>query len=171
MSQPPDHPNSGGLVRCCKAALVAMMALFFGLVAFGNLSDYGSNWAFVQHVLAMDSIFTDSTLRWRAITDVRLQQAGYAAIIAWQSLTCLILVVATTRLFLAARRPAAFRASKPLAVLGLTMGLLLYGVGFTVIGGEWFAMWQSHSWNGLDSAAHFVLLDGIVLLFIINNDH
>jgi predicted small integral membrane protein len=50
------------IIRLCKTALVATIAVFFVLVAFGNITDYGTNWAFVQHVLAMDTIFPGSTL-------------------------------------------------------------------------------------------------------------
>ena len=66
------------IVRLCKIALVAAIAFFFTLVAFGNLTDYNSNWQFVQHVLSMDTIFPGSTIRYRAITDPALQHAGYA---------------------------------------------------------------------------------------------
>ncbi len=158
------------MIRASKIALVAMVALFFALVAFGNITDYGSNWAFVQHVLAMDSIFPGSTLGWRAVTDPRLQTLAYAAIIGWQVLTAIVLTFGTIRLLVAVGDPEDFSDAKPLAVVGLVMGLLLYGLGFTVIGGEWFAMWQSQSWNGLDSAARFILLDGLVLLVLLAPD-
>ena len=45
------------MIRLCKASLVAAMALLLALVAFNNIVDYGDNWTFVQHVMAMDSIF------------------------------------------------------------------------------------------------------------------
>ena len=32
------------------------------------------------------------------------------------------------------------------------MGHLLYIVGFLVVAGEWFAMWQSKIWNGQATA-------------------
>jgi len=51
-----------------------------------------------------------------------------------------------------------------LATLGWTMVLLLFGGGFIVIGGEWFAMWQSQDWNGLDPALQNVLIAGIALI-------
>ncbi|HEY4856776.1 MAG TPA: DUF2165 family protein, partial [Xanthobacteraceae bacterium] len=41
-------------IRIAKAALVAAVALLASLVSFGNLTDYGTNFAFVQHVLSMD---------------------------------------------------------------------------------------------------------------------
>ena len=40
-----------------KTAMVAAIALFASLVAFGNVTDYSTNFAFVQHVLSMDTIF------------------------------------------------------------------------------------------------------------------
>ena len=45
-------------------------------VAFGNVSDYDTNFAFIQHVLSMDTIFERSTIRYRAITDPTLQRAA-----------------------------------------------------------------------------------------------
>jgi predicted small integral membrane protein len=44
------------------------------------------------------------------------------------------------------------------------MLLLLFGAGFVAIGGEWFAMWQSKTWNGLDTATRVILLTGVALL-------
>ncbi len=45
------------IVRLSKALLVCAIALFASLVAFGNITDYGSNFAFVRHVFMMDTIF------------------------------------------------------------------------------------------------------------------
>ena len=44
-------------IRLAKILMVAAIALFASLVTFGNLTDYGINFAFVQHVLSMDPIF------------------------------------------------------------------------------------------------------------------
>lgn len=158
------------LIRLCKTALVATVALFFLLVAFGNLTDYQSNWAFVQHVLAMDTIFPDSTLTWRAITAGWAQELAYWLIIAWEIATGLILAWASLRLLRARHEAARFNAARPLALAGLTLGLLLYGLGFIVIGGEWFAMWQSPTWNGQDSAARFLVLIGLVFLALLQEE-
>jgi predicted small integral membrane protein len=35
------------------------------------------------------------------------------------------------------------------------IGFLVWFVGFMVIGGEWFAMWQSTTWNGQEAAFRF----------------
>jgi predicted small integral membrane protein len=50
------------------------------------------------------------------------------------------------------------------------MGFLLYAFGFVVIGGEWFAMWQSKEWNGQAPAHLFLTVTGIVLLFLNQRD-
>lgn len=155
------------VISLCKTALVAMIAAVFALVAFNNIVDYGTNWTFIQHVLAMDTIFPDSTLKVRAITNPTLAMFAYWSIIGWEMATAVVLIVASLRLAARCRAPERFIEAKPLAVLGLTMGLLLYGFGITTIGGEWFAMWQSKTFNGLDSAARFILLNGIVLVILL----
>jgi predicted small integral membrane protein len=154
-------------VRLCKTVLVAIIAFFFILIAFSNLADPETNRSFVRHVLAMDTIFSDSTLKWRAITDQRLVAAAFISIVFWEMLTAAVLVYATLRLLAACRDETRFMRAKPAAVLGLTFGLVLYGLGFTAIGGEWFMMWQATTWNSLDSAARFTLLNGIVLLAVL----
>lgn len=154
------------VIRYCKTALVATVALFFTLIAFGNVTDYGSNWQFVSHVLSMDTIFPDSSLRWRAITDPTLQTAAYWLIIGWQILTAAVLWIGTLRLWNAARR-SDFGPAKTPAVVGLSLGFLLYALGFLVVGGEWFAMWQSETWNGQQTAFGFIAMIGAVLIILL----
>jgi predicted small integral membrane protein len=78
------------IIRLSKAATVAAIALFASLVAFGNITDYGTNWAFVQHVLSMDTVYPTATIRYRAIDDPTLQNAGYMLIIAAETLTAIL---------------------------------------------------------------------------------
>jgi len=114
----------------------------------------------------MDTIFPDSRLGWRAITNPALQTAAYWSIIAWQVATAITLWVGAARLFTASSARE-FDRAKPTAVAGLCMGITLYAVGYVAIGGEWFAMWQSEQWNGLDSAGRFIMLAGIVLIVLL----
>ena len=72
-------------IRAAKVTMVAAIALFTSLVTFGNLTDYNTNFAFVQHVLSMDTIFAFSAIKYRAITDPALQHAAYATIIATEA--------------------------------------------------------------------------------------
>jgi predicted small integral membrane protein len=155
------------IVRLCKAALVATVALLMALVAAGNVFDYGANWQFVRHVLAMDTIFPDSPLGWRAIESPGLQTAAYLLLIAWEIATAAVLVAAAARLLAAAPSAERFASGRPLAVAGLTMVLVLYGAAFLAIGGEWFLMWQSTTWNGQEAAFRFFAVAGIVLLVVL----
>ncbi|BBK33486.1 putative small integral membrane protein [Stella humosa] len=154
-------------IRFSRIALVATVALFFALVALGNITDYGSNFAFVQHVLAMDTTFKSPALMWRAIANPTLHHAAYILIIAWQVATAALLWLGVARLWQARTAPRRqFQAARGAAILGLTAGFLLYAGGFIAVGGEWFAMWQSQTWNGQRAAAIFLLVIGVALLHL-----
>ncbi|TPG05482.1 DUF2165 domain-containing protein [Rhodanobacter glycinis] len=146
-------------MRLSKILLMAAIALWLALVAFGNITDYGSNLAFVQHVLAMDSIFPDASIHYRAIHSPLLQHAAYVLIIATETLAALLCGTGAWRMWSARCSPAAtFHRAKRLVIAGLTLGLLLWLGGFMAIGGEWFGMWMSTPWNGLASAFRFVVV-------------
>ena len=154
-------------IRATKVLMVAAIALFASLVTFGNLTDYGTNLAFVQHVLSMDTIFAFSTIKWRAIADPALQHAAYAAIIATEGATALLCWIGAALLLRSLRADAgAFNRAKTFAIAGLTLGFLLWQVGFMTIAGEWFGMWQSQQWNGVPSAFRFVMVILGVLIFV-----
>jgi predicted small integral membrane protein len=159
--------NAAIVIRLAKIAMVAAVALFATLVAFGNITDYGTNLAFVQHVLSMDTIFEGSTIRYRAIASPALQQLAYAAIIATEALTAVLCWIGAFALWRRLRADArAFNRAKTFAVAGLTVGFLLWQLGFMTIGGEWFGMWQSKSWNGVPDAFRFVMVIMAVLIFV-----
>ncbi|MGH8157918.1 MAG: DUF2165 family protein [Rhodanobacter sp.] len=154
-------------MRLSKIAVVATIALWLALVAFGNLTDYGSNLPFVQHVLAMDSIFPDAGIHYRAIHSPLLQHAAYLLIIAAESLAAVLCGAGAWRLWRARQATAAtFRRAGRAAVAGLTLGVLLWLGGFMAIGGEWFGMWMSTQWNGLASAFRFVVVLLVALVYL-----
>ena len=51
-------------------------------------------------------------------------------------------------------------------MVGGAVGFFLWFLGFLVIGGEWFQMWQSPTWNGQEPAFRFVVVILAVLIFI-----
>ena len=155
------------LIRLAKVALVAAIAAAATLVAFGNITDYGTNFAFVRHVLMMDTIFPDSGIKYRAITSPALHHAAYWLIIAAEALTALLCWTGAVRLLHQRHAPAdAFNRSKAFAVAGLTLGFLVWQFGFMTVGGEWFGMWQSAQWNGAPSAFRFAMVVIAVLIFV-----
>jgi predicted small integral membrane protein len=157
------------LIRLCKIALVGSVAFFFSLVAYGNITDYDSNWQFVQHVLSMDTTFPNSSLHSRAISDPAVQAGGYWLIIATEVVVAMLLWAGAVRL-LAAIGSRRFDHAKAIAIAGLSLGFLLYAVGFVAVGGEWFAMWQSPIWNGQQKAFEFIGMIGVVLVIVLLSD-
>ncbi|MGC0376669.1 DUF2165 domain-containing protein [Streptomyces sp. SAI-229] len=151
--------TSRGALQLTATLLTASVALYMALVAFGNITDFGTNQDFVRHVLAMDTTFKDDDLMWRAITNEGVQDAAYVAIIVWEAAAALVLAYGTWLW----TRPDHARARR-VSTYGLLMVMLLFGAGFMAIGGEWFAMWQSEDWNGLDAALRVFVLSGVVLL-------
>ena len=45
-------------LRLVKIVLIFQIGLFALLVAYDNVVDYGTNYAFVRHVLTMDTTFS-----------------------------------------------------------------------------------------------------------------
>ncbi|MFJ8593822.1 DUF2165 domain-containing protein [Streptomyces sp. NPDC093598] len=151
--------TSRGALSLAATLLTATIALYMALVAFGNITDFGTNQQFVRHVLAMDTTFRDEDLMWRAITNQGLQDAAYVGIIVWETVAALVLIYGS---WLWVRRDD-LRARR-MSTYGLLMVMLLFGAGFIAIGGEWFSMWQSKSWNGLDAATRIFVFSGVVLI-------
>jgi predicted small integral membrane protein len=156
------------ILRLAKTLLVAAVAFFYTLVVFNNLTDYGPNYAFVHHVLLMDTTFPGNHGMWRAIHPLWMQAAFYDGIICWEAMTMLLLWAGAVQLLRAVGKPApAFQEAKTLAIGGLTVSLLMWFVAFLSVGGEWFLMWQSHTWNGQEAAFRMFLVVGVILLLLV----
>jgi predicted small integral membrane protein len=156
------------ILRLSKTLLVAAVALYYTLVVFNNLIDYGSNYAFVHHVLLMDSTFPGNHGMWRAIHPVWIHAVVYDTIIAWEAVTMLLTWGGTVELLRAVGKPgAAFHDAKTLAIAGLTLSLLMWFVAFLSIGGEWFLMWQSPAWNGREAAFRMFSVVGLIFLLLV----
>lgn len=153
--------------RLCKAILTAGCAFFFLLVVFNNLSDYWSNYRFVEGVLSMKTTFPGNMGMWRAIENPTVHHLFYAVIIFWELATTLLLGWGTWKLFKARGENAkTYQQAKSTAIAGLTSGMLLWFVAFICVGGEWFLMWQSSQWNGQQAATRMFLIMGVILIFL-----
>lgn len=159
-------------IRLSKIVMTGGMALWTFLVTVNNIVDYESNWQFVQHVLSMDTIFPDSALKDRAITDPVLQTAAYVAIIVGEGLTSIAFLAASGAMaWHLMANGAAFANAKAWTAVGVMLGFAVWAIGFMAIAGEWFAMWQSATWNGLDAALRFtVTLLAVGIYVLLDND-
>ena len=155
-------------LRIAKVSLVFAVAIFYSLVVLNNTTDYDSNFQFVRHVLMMDSTFPGNRGMWRAINSPVWHTIFYSSIIAWETVT---MILSWWGGFLMARvlrgSATVFHQAKRVAISALTISLLMWFVVFLSVGGEWFLMWQSKTWNGQDAAFRMFTVIGIILLFVV----
>ena len=155
------------IARYAKIVMSLALASFCLLVTFDNLTDYGTNYLFVQHVMSMDTTFPGNELMYRSITNPVLWQLGYALIIAAEGITGILFLAGAIRLIQARNAPAPiFNEAKGLVIAAATLAFLVWFFGFMVVAGEWFAMWQSQTWNGQDAAFRFYMAVLGVLIFV-----
>jgi predicted small integral membrane protein len=162
------------ITRAAKALLLAGLALFYTLVVFNNLTDPDSNYQFVRHVLSMDSMPPDNHSLWHALPSPTIHTVFFASIIAWEAVTMVLLWWGSAKLARSLRlAPADFHAAKRIPVIALALSMLMWLVAFLSIGGEWFFMWQSRTWNGQEAAFRMFTVAGVVFLILIQpeTDH
>jgi predicted small integral membrane protein len=164
-----------GTLPVACTVMVGINALYMLLVAFGNITDYGTNFDFVSHVLSMDTTNLgapageglDPDVMWRAIEADWVHHLAYVGVIIWESAAAIVLLCSLWA-WLRASRTRSFDLARRLGTIGLAMILVLFMGGFIAIGGEWFQMWRSTSWNGLEPAFRNSVLAafGIVLMHL-----
>lgn len=153
--------------RISQTILIAAVALLLTLLALNNLMDYDSNFQYVAHVLSMDTTFPQNQLRWRALTHPFFHHLFYDTLILWEATSASLCWLGAFQLSRQLRADrGSFHQAKSLAVYGLVLSLLQWVVAFLTVGGEWFVMWQSPTWNGQDAALRMYAVLGIVLLFV-----
>jgi predicted small integral membrane protein len=156
-------------IRLCQILFVFLIGAFAALVALNNLRDPQSNLRFVQHLMSMDTVFPDSRLKSRAITSPWLHRLFFGLIIATEGITAILCIVGAVALGRMFDAPVAdFHAAKSVAFAGLGLGFALWFGGFMVIGGQWFASWQSQDWNGRESAFMFYTAIGVAFLALLH---
>lgn len=158
-------------LRAIKSLLVFGVAIFYSLVVFNNITDHGSNYEFVHHAMTMDSTFPGNRGMWRAINAPLLHTVFYLSIILWEAIAMLLCWWGGIRMAQTRRGTAgAFHHAKRISIAALTLSLLMWLVAFLAVGGEWFLMWQSKTWNGQDAAFRMFMVVGIVLLIVVQPD-
>ncbi len=101
---------------------------------------------------------------WRGIDEPWLQNAADVGVIAWEVLSAVVLGVAVV--YWVRERGTGYRLAHALSTVGLLQLVALFLGGFIVIGGEWFQMWRSTAWNGLDPAFRNTVVALITLVLL-----
>ena len=105
------------------------------------------------------------------MTSPIIHHVFYALIILWELVAGVLLAVATGRMWNARAKSAdVWRKATSLAAAGLTLSLLQWLIAFIIVGGEWFLMWQSATWNGQTAAARMFIVFALILIFLNQRD-
>jgi predicted small integral membrane protein len=156
------------MLRITKLALLFGVALYYSFVVFSNVTDYDSNYQFVRHVLMMDSTFPGNHGMWRPINSPAVHTIFYLSVIGWEIVTMVLCWWGGLRLVKSLKSDAkTFRKASNVAIAGLALSLMMWLVAFLDVGGEWFLMWQSKTWNGQEAAFRMFAVVGIVLLVLV----
>ncbi|MCP9769669.1 DUF2165 domain-containing protein [Lacihabitans sp. LS3-19] len=158
-------------VRLVKIMMLAGISILALLVTMGNITDYYSNFYFVEHVLKMDTTFPQNELKYRSIQSATVYHSAYILLILLEGIMAIFCFIGVSKMISNLKKSKEeFQNSKVFGIYGLGIGIVIWFIGFEVIGGEWFAMWQSTQWNGLGSADRIVTFITLSLIFICQKD-
>ena len=159
------------MIRISKIFLVAAVGALILLVAINNVTDYDTNYDVVSHVMSMDEVPPGSPLACRAITNPTLHRLLYGFIIATEFVAASLILVGGWKLWrMRGTEAPSFNAAKDVAIAGLALAVGLYLFGFMSIGGEWFQMWRSGTYNMQQAAFRSIGCAGLILIFLGQRD-
>ncbi|GAA4414047.1 DUF2165 family protein [Nibrella viscosa] len=151
--------------RLIKILFSGAVGLYLSLVCLNNVVDYPSNFEFVRMVTQMTDTFSLERNGWRAIHHEGIQYALFILIIGGEFSSALLIFTGVFRMIRRFRAPAnEFRQAKQAVTMGLALGVLLWFTVFIAVGGEWFLMWQSKTWNAQNTGFQ---LTACFLLFLL----
>ena len=158
------------VARTVTSVFVLMVASYYLVVAFDNITNptnpNGSNWPFVQGVLSGDGVPADSGFEWRFVDATWFQAASYVGIMAMESITGIVLLIAGILGVRWAKFPTLWATAQRWTYVGGLTGLAVFFFGFMVVGGNWFIMYLNSNWNGLEPAFQNSVVTLAMLLLV-----
>ena len=128
---------------------VIVMGLFpaiWGLLSLLNdVTDFpGTVDSAIRPMIAMTDTYGNPQQTWRAITAPWAAPLGLVGIIVVETLAGIFAAIGVILMAVHFRGSAAdFARGKASMMLGAVMGILVWGIGFMVIAGDWFLAWQA----------------------------
>jgi len=157
--------------RLAKLVAVFGVGLLTLLITFNNITDYYSDYHFVEHVMKMDTTFPGNKLMYRSFNSDIFYHIIYILIIALEALTTYCCLKGAWQMYRSINKKALhFQISKRWAMYGLILGIAIWFILFQALAGEWFAMWQSQKWNGLYSADRIVTFIGLSVIILMQKE-
>jgi predicted small integral membrane protein len=135
-------------LRLAHRLALVVMALFpalWGLLGFlNNVTGFEGTAAYaVKPMLAMTNTYGNPLQTWRAITAPWAAPAGLVAITTVETAAGVLGVIAIVVMLLNLHGSASdFARGKAWMILSCLCAILVWGVGFMVVAGDWFLAWQ-----------------------------
>ena len=151
--------------RLLKIFMVLLPTSFTFFVVIDNIFfAWDDNYQFIKHVMSMDTV--ESVVEWRGINSPFMWKAAYTFLIVFETLTFFVGIFALYKLIRALKKDTeAFFKAKIWGYVTFVLTLVIWFVGFIDLGGEWFKMWLSPSWNGQPIAMWLSIFFAILLVF------
>ena len=128
---------------------IISMALFptlWGIFSFmNNTSGFDGTLQYaVAPMLAMTDTYGNPAQTWRAISSPYLAQIALVLITSAETLAGLLGVFSIFKMLKALKQPFAnFQKAKVPLIFSCLLAILVWGVGFMVVAGDYFLAWQS----------------------------
>lgn len=158
--------NIISMQQLSKASIAFAVGFFCLLVGYDNIVDFNTNYQFVDAVLSMDQMepfFSgNKDIESRAIKNTDVHFIAYWIIIIGELIAGSICLVGSFIMFKSVNN-SRFVTGQVTYLMGATVAILLWYLGFGVIGGEYFSMW-ANKMNGQMKAytfATFILMTAI----------
>lgn len=162
--------NKNTQIRRLGLLVITLSAgLWHLIISFSNITDYWTNFEFVKHVLSMDTIFPNSKLNYRSISQPWVHHIFYWLIISLELIISFCFIKAFLKMLSSMKSSTdAFGEAKSSAFIGVAFGMILWFLSFTIIGAEWFGMWQSTQWNATATAkSNLLIMMGVYFLLLV----
>jgi predicted small integral membrane protein len=152
-TEPPDHrpseestlfPSHATATRLVPIVMLLFPGLWGALALLNNLSGFGGtvNDA-IRPLLAMTDTYGNASQTWRAVTAPWAAPLALVAVTAMETAAGVLSLIGIGALVRNFRAPAAaWNRAKVPGILGCLAAILVWGIGFMVVAGDWFLSWQ-----------------------------
>jgi predicted small integral membrane protein len=136
--------------RVVKRFALIVMALFpalWGLLGdLNNATDFtGTANNAVRPMIAMTNTYGNPWQTWRAITATWAAPVGLVIIMTVETIAGILGTLSIVLMLANIRGSvAAFARGKALMILSCLFAILVWGVGFMVVAGDWFLAWEAN---------------------------
>lgn len=134
------------IVKRLACIIMALFPALWGLFSFlNNTADFsGTAQNAVAPLLSMHDTYGNPALTWRAITAGWAPYLGLGIITATETLAGILASTGILKMLLSfGSSYREFARGKAWAMLGALCAILVWGIGFMVVAGDWFMAWQA----------------------------